>query len=264
MKQRFVRVRTRNFTAEPLRKAILTDERAICRLGSTTPTEAVFGRIPAIEVNTVEAIQNSRSKIRMKDCFSTRDIPQAQWWTSLDDINIDELPYPLVIKRVFGFQGKGMELLKDRRELTNWLSHHRFDDGEWLLEKFYNYAREYRLHVGREVGVFMSWRKLRKKEATERWFFNSQNSEWVGPLHDLFDKPSCWKAMEKAAIDALESTGLDIGAVDIRVQSNKEKSPKFIVCEINSAPTLGEMGVGIYKNVIATIIKNKKNGQTNM
>ena len=35
--------------------------------------------------------------------------------------------------------------------------------------------------------------------------------------------------MEKAASNALISTGLDIGAVDIRVQSNSQKNPQFIV-----------------------------------
>jgi hypothetical protein len=283
--KKFVRIRTRNSTSRPLRRSILVDNWAICRLGSRTATDEVFDpKTKVIEVNTIEAVENSRSKLRMKSCFyeaRTKSggelIPQANWWDYFDktdkgelifnnsveetESKLSELPYPLVAKRVFGFQGRGMSLIEDERGLLAWLRNHPTLDG-WYFEKFYNYAREYRLHVGRGVGVFLSWRKLRTKDAKDRWFFNSTNSDWVGEQHRLFDRPRCWKAMEKAAVAALESTGLDIGAVDIRVQSNKNcDHPKFIVCEINSAPALGELGVQKYREVIKTIIDNKANGK---
>jgi len=271
--KKFVRIRTHNSSSRPLRGAILVDNWAICRLGSLTPTRECFTtpRSNIIEVNTVDAIQNSRSKLRMKACFATKNVPQSEWWTYIPGQNIfpvrgegdrgeaiATLPFPLVVKRVFGFQGRGMELLKNQKELTEWLQKHRDIDG-WYFEKFYNYAREYRLHVARYCGVILSWRKLRTKDAESRWFFNSLNSNWVGTEHGLFDKPKCWSAMEKAAIDCIEATGLDIGAVDIRVQSNTQEDPKFIVCEINSAPALGDLGIEVYKDIISKIIKNKAN-----
>jgi hypothetical protein len=271
--KKWVRIRTANSTARPLRRAILTDNWAICRLGSLTAIEDCFetpkGRV--IEVNTIDAIQNSRSKLRMKDCFATKSVPQADGWTTRDgkefhpifDDSLCEgmmtsnmLPYPLVAKRVFGFQGRGMRLINSIDEMREFIdSHH--DLSGWLFEVYHNYAREYRLHVATKVGVFLSWRKLRRRDATERWFFNSDNCEWYGTGHAMFDQPKCWKAMCKAAVDALESTGLDLGAVDIRVQSNTQDDPKFIVCEINSAPALGEVGVEMYKDVIKKIIEYK-------
>jgi glutathione synthase/RimK-type ligase-like ATP-grasp enzyme len=257
--KRFARVRTANFTAKPLRKSILTDFKAIVRLGSLTKTERIFGRIPGIiEINTIDAIQNSRSKLRMKECFKQLKVPQAEWWDSIQALGQDtnNLPYPLVVKRVFGFQGRGMELINNQKELNAWINKHRNFDG-WYFEKFYNYAREYRLHVAKDIGVFLSWRKLRTKDAKERWFFNSINSNWVGEDHKLFDRPRCWKEMEKAACNCVNSTGLDIGAVDIRVQSNTQRDPKFIVCEINSAPALGDLGIIKYKEVITKLINNK-------
>lgn len=263
--KKFVRIRTRNSTARPLRWSILVDDWAVCRLGSLTATEDCFEtpKRGVIEVNTTDAIQNSRSKIRMKNCFTTKKVSQAEWWTSMQGVNINNLPYPMLAKRTFGFQGRGMRLFQDAEELRSWLRSHTIGS-EWILERYYNYAREYRLHVGRGVGVFLSWRKLRRRDATERWFFNSENCEWYGEQHGLFDQPKCWKAMCKAAVDALTSTGLDIGAVDIRVQSNTQDDPKFIVCEINSAPALGEVGIEKYKEVIKTIIDYKKNGRNNM
>ena len=256
--KRLARVRTRNYTAKPLRQSIPTDKRAVVRLGSLTPTTRIFpNHRDIVEINTVEAIQNSRSKLRMKECFKKLNVPQAIWWDSYQALanNNEKLPYPLVVKRVFGFQGRGMELIHNEDELNEWKNKHNPDG--FFFEKFYDYAREYRLHVADKVGVFLSWRKLRTKEAKERWFFNSINSNWVGENHELFDKPKCWKAMEEAAINCIKATGLDIGAVDIRVQSNKQANPQFIVCEINSAPALGKEGIIKYKEVISQLIEQK-------
>jgi glutathione synthase/RimK-type ligase-like ATP-grasp enzyme len=267
--KKFVRIRTRNSTSRSLRRAILVDNWAVCRLGSLTSTEDCFEtpKRGVIEVNTVDAIQNSRSKIRMKSCFTTKSVPQADAWYSTDQLNHSEnFSFPVVVKRVFGFQGRGMKLINNQQEFDIWLREHpHWSSNGWFIERYYNYAREYRLHVGTKVGVFLSWRKLRRRDATERWFFNSENCEWYGTEHAMFDQPKCWKAMCKAAVDALKSTGLDLGAVDIRVQSNTQNDPKFIVCEINSAPALGEVGVEMYKDVIKKIVEYKtKYGKYNM
>lgn len=258
MKKRFAKIRTSNYTARPLRKSILVDCKAIVRLGSLTSTESIFpGTRDVIEINTVEAIQNSRNKLRMKECFKKLDIPQAEWWDSYQSLahNEGSLSYPLVVKRIFGFQGRGMQLLRDERELRIWSSEHNPDG--YFFEVFHNLSREYRLHVAKGIGCFLSWRKLRTREATNRWFFNSENSNWVGEEHNLFNKPTCWNSMEKAALDCLDATGLDIGACDIRVQSSRHSNPKFIVCEINSAPALMKLGIEKYRESIKTLIGNK-------
>jgi len=264
-KTRFVRVRTKNYTAESLRKSIETDSKVIVRLGSRTPVESIFIKNPrnVIEINTTEAVENSRDKLKMKACFQRLSIPQAEHLSMSEALEkeLEMTDFPYVGKAVVGFKGHGMRLLNNSEELRNFI--HSNNSG-FFIEKFYNYAREYRLHVAKDIGVFMSWRKLRTADTTERWFFNSTNSNWISPEHELFDRPSCWKKMEKAAIDALESTGLDIGAVDIRVQSNSKKDPKFIVCEINSAPALGEQGVQIYRNTIKQLINLKKHEISNM
>lgn len=260
--KRFARIRTKNYSANPLRRSIETDYRAVVRLGSLTPLDRIF-KTPrtAIEINTVDAINNSRNKLLMKTCFASGKVPQAEWWRDTGFLNVrDDIKFPLVVKRVFGFQGRGMELINNLKELDSWLSTHSdWNSSGWYFEKFYNYAREYRLHVSKNSGVFLSWRKLRTKEATNRWFFNSTNSNWVDEDNELFSTPKCWDKMKEAAINALNCTGLDIGAVDIRVQSNEQEDPKFIVCEINSAPALGEVGISKYKEEITKLINNKAN-----
>lgn len=261
--KKFVKIRTKNHTARPLRRSILFDDWAVVRLGSRTPNDRCF-KTPrkAIEINTIEAINNSRDKLKMKSCFNSLKVPQAEWWSSVQALAYDnkEIPFPLVVKRICGFQGRGMILINNKKELDAWINlHPTWEDSGWYFEKFYNYAREYRLHVSSVSGVFLSWRKLRTNNATNRWFFNSTNSEWIGEDNEKFDKPFSWDKMKKAAENALKATKLDIGAVDIRVQSNKnEKDPKFIVCEINSAPALGDIGIEKYKEEIIKILQSKK------
>ena len=80
----YVRIRTKNETAAPLRKTMLVDGWAVVRLGSLTPIEEIFPDHfrNCIEINTPEAIRNSSSKLRMKRCFATKEVPQATGWTT--------------------------------------------------------------------------------------------------------------------------------------------------------------------------------------
>lgn len=265
------KIRTKNYSADPLKGRISLPFRSIVRLGSTTETEIVFPKSfkagkTIIECNSVESIHNSRSKLLMKECFNKAGIPQANGLNINEVIAQDQLEtlsYPLVAKRVYGFKGHGMRKLDNQEQLEDWIGDHESLDG-WYFEEFKNYSKEYRLHCT-QTECFMSWRKLRKSEATERWFFNSSNCNWVSNAHELFDQPVNWEEIITQSINAVKAVGLDIGAVDVRVQSstNSEgsvrKSPKFIILEVNSAPALGEQGIEAYHEAIINVLTNKFN-----
>jgi len=248
--QRTVRIRTKNPSSNPLRKAILVPFNAVCRLGSRTPTNEVFprgGRV--IECNTVESIENSRDKLRMKACFERGNVTQARWYHgSFSDIqtikrhfSINKTEdYQLVGKAICGFQGKGMVLINNDTELADFCRTH--TPQNFFIELFFNLNSEFRIHATQDE-VFMTWRKLRKQDAKEKWFFNSHNCNWVNEQHELFQKPGNWKQICDEAIKAVRSVGLDISAVDVRV-STKDPS-QFIVLETNSGPSLGEQGVDV-------------------
>jgi glutathione synthase/RimK-type ligase-like ATP-grasp enzyme len=256
---RIVRVRTKNPSASPLCRAIFVPFKALCRLGSRTPTQLIYPRGErVVECNTVESIENSRDKIRMKECFTQFKIPQANWYhgrlVPSEIKNILGNDCVLVGKAICGFQGNGMVLIENDTQLAEFCRTH--SPEHFFIEKFHNYGREYRLHATRD-GVFLSWRKLRTSEATQRWFFNSHNCNWVGEDHSLFNKPSSWDELCRVACKAVESVGLDIGAVDIRI-SSKDTS-QFIVCEVNSAPSLAEIGIEAYKEQIKKVLITKYN-----
>lgn len=135
-------VRTKNSSSNDLRSANTGigefDVRSIVRLGSLTSTEAAFRRapvnVPIVEVNSVEAVQNSRNKLLMKGCFKEAEIPQSDWFAWKDEdvftnqitneeINISDLLNTLtsgiLMKRVCGFKGKGMFLIKTMEDWVN-------------------------------------------------------------------------------------------------------------------------------------------------
>lgn len=257
------RIRTKNPSAKDLRHSQggigLFSNPTIIRFGSTTPTDKVFTRLPAdqrariVEINTVKSIEVSRSKLLMKEAFKTESVYQAEWWTNIEDAiaaNLEgsELRNSIVAKKIYGQKAKGMTLLTTVEEARAF-----GNKKGYYFERFYNFAREYRLHVARGQ-VFLEWRKLRREDEETRWYFNNDNCNWVSKEHELFDLPKCWSKMEEHAIKAMKAVGLDIGAVDIRVQSNKKKDPAFIVCEVNSAPALGEKTLDIYRRQLKKML----------
>ena len=279
-------VRTKNHSAEDLRSKNggigNFPVRSVVRLGSRTPTNECFpisyGKKPIIEVNTVEAVENSRDKLRMKACFAEAEVPQADWWVlrgnntaQMRDINPkhtygdnpensiimpDNLPYPILAKRICGFKGKGMIKLDNQGQLEEFIKSSNLNG--YYFERYFSGSAEFRLHVTSE-GCFMVWRKLRKSNTPEdkRWYFNSDHCNWVNEEHESFNKPSNWEEMVAQSINALEAVGLDIGSVDLRCQSPKKDNPKFIIVEINSAPALQSIGIEKYRTVLSDIISKK-------
>ena len=273
-----VRLRTRNFTAEALREKLYTTffpKLAVVRLGSLTPVEEITGIRDIIEINKPEAIEISRDKNLMKEAFTQNQVKTANWFTtepmgggvqfvSLENpnLNVDlaTLPYPILSKSRTGQGGSGNTLHKDQKSLETWMKGKTLSN--YIFEEFYNYAREYRLHVTQE-GTFLVWRKMRKSDAKDRWYFNSNNCVWIGEENPLFDKPVNWYECVQQCVLALKSVGLDIGAVDIRIQSaedkegNKRKTCDFIVLETGSAPALGTVGSEFYYKEIVKLINKK-------
>src|SRR5688572_27052858 len=128
------RIRSRHPSHDPLRDLLpRASKRAIVRLGSTTPTPTDR---EYIEVNTVQSIQNSANKLRMKICFMEAGVKTADWFVSLngmnfgrrgvdgsvEHINFGQAPFPLVAKHIYGSRGTGNYLLRSQQELEAWFS----------------------------------------------------------------------------------------------------------------------------------------------
>lgn len=260
------KLRTRNYSADDLRSLLFKEKfprTAIIRLGSTTPNKEITSVPNPIEINTVESIENSRSKIRSHKAFDAAGVKSAKYWTSAT-FSIDKIQqYPVLAKKIAGQGGVGMKKLDNKAELQEFLKKvGSLQASDYYIEEYFSGKREYRLHVTKN-DCFLAWRKMRKQDAKEKWYFNSDNCVWVGEQNPLFDKPVNWDEMIADSVKALNAVGLSIGAIDLRVQSatdengRKRKSCQWIILESNSAPSMAPKTTEAYHKEIVKLIREK-------
>src|ERR1700739_25689 len=136
--------------------------RSIVRLGSTSSIEQVFRKRTSeqknkvVECNTIQSIKNSANKKLMKACFKQAKVKTAEYWL-FGEQNNNELPYPIIVKHIFGSRGEGISLINSKEELAKWIPGKTLSN--YIIEKYYNYSREYRLHVT-EDKCFYTCRKM--------------------------------------------------------------------------------------------------------
>jgi len=263
------RLRSRHPSHQELRNLLpLLPFRSVLRLGSTT--EIVDPRY--IQINSVEGVKNSSNKHLMKECFNKGNIKTAKWFYFDKGIIIDaetkqeiatkELPFPIVIKHVLGSRGTGNYLCDNLEEFN--ITIQGKNNSNYILEKYYSYTREYRLHVTKN-GCFYTCRKMLKRDAPEKnkWQRHDDNCVWILENNEEFNKPVNWDSIVKDCVDALQHLGLDIAAFDVRVQSAQDKknrkreNPEWIVIESASAPSMGVITLQKYIEEVPKIAKLK-------
>lgn len=248
----YLKIRSKNHTANGLRRVIRSAHRAVLRLGSTTPLEEIFPNVrnlaDIIEINSVEACKISGNKTLMKQAFDAAGVITAEWGPVSEDWD----KFPAIIKHNHSSKGNGIYYIENAEALREWLSSHNRENH--IIERYYTYNREYRLHVTAD-GYFYTCRKMLKHDATERWHRHDSNSVWIVEENPQFDRPTNWDVIVEECVKALRAVGLDMAAIDIKVQSAKEgKDPKFIILETNSAPSLGERTTEEYINKLNQMI----------
>lgn len=203
----------------------------------------------------------------MKRCFAEAKVITAKY-ENLEAVVSSTVEargkfLPFVIKSHTGSRGRGNYLITTEQQFQQWLPGKPV--ANYIVEKFHDYVKEYRLHVTKD-GCFYTNRKMLKSETPKdkRWFRNDSNCTWILETNPDFDKPVNWNAIVSECVKALKAVGLDVGACDVKVQSSKDKNgkvrptPEFIVIEINSAPSFGEGTLQRYLTIIPTILTAKK------
>lgn len=253
--------------------------KSVIRLGSYTKYEdSVSNGGNRIELNTVHSITNSADKLFMKKCFDEKKVKTALWTIRPTEVaiqlypnllthfwnKIEEFGFPIIAKHRLGSKGKGNYKLDSKEDLNSWIEKRLDRIEEYIFEKFYNFAREYRLHVTKD-NYFYTCRKMLKNDTPEKdkWYRNDEHCVWIMEDNELFDKPVNWNDIVENSINALKATGLDFGAVDVKVQSAKDKKgnirkePEFIIIEINSAPSFGEVTAIKYLEILPHLLLEK-------
>lgn len=283
-KKVFTKFRVRCFSRHPSHRPFrnmlpLLPFRSIIRLGSSTPIEGTIakgGKI--IELNSIQGVRNSANKKLMKECFQLGGVKTADWFLYGKDkqfyqqvdadkepvlTSLEKMPYPIIAKNVMGSRGTGNYKLDTQAALTSWLSSH--DTSNYIFERFYNYSREYRLHIT-EDGCFYTCRKMLKKDCpdAEKWQRHDDNCVWIVEENPDFDKPVNWKDIVTECVKAADSLELDICCFDVKVQGTldeKGKKPRskcdFILIESGSAPSMGEITLQKYLKAIPELAMKK-------
>lgn len=268
---RSLRIFSRHPSHKVLRKAkILLPCLTVFRLGSITK-----GNLPyECEINSVEAVQNSASKLRMKRCFDEAGVHHAEWYTfgknvklflggdTTKEKTLDDLTYPVVAKGIYGSRGRSNYKLDTKEALIEWMKGEELS--QYVLEIFYKFSREYRLHITQE-GCFYTCRKMLKTTTPhkDKWFRNESNCTWYIDTNPVFNKPDNWEKIVEDCKKALTAVGLDVGAFDVKMEASKNKdgkpikNPEWILLECNSAPSMGEITPQRYIEQIPKIVEYK-------
>jgi len=262
-------------------------------MGSTTSNNEIFhdilrrGRnVKFVEINNIEGIKISSDKFKTKIKFAEVNVPTPEFFiintirpdhnylsivnydrdnnndlmtSNINDVNIDNIIYPIIAKKRGGSRGEGMKLIKSSDEFRSIISN--LLGSQYIFEKYYNYNREYRLHVTKD-GCFYTCRKMLRNDVPEeeRWYRNDNNCVWIKEDNESFDKPGNWNRIEEDCVKALGAIGLDFAAFDVKVQSSRggeRTNPKYVILESNSAPSFGEVTKEKYIGVLNKLISQK-------
>ena len=270
-----LKVRSRNYTCKELKNIDTGNKKIVLRLGSVTETSKIFKNPNnVIEINSVEGCKNSSDKRIMKRLFVNNNITTPIPYLILQDYNsveeiknkfieefVDEnesiLKCNVIIKKYNSSKGNRIYLIRTIEEWETFINTHSNNFYEYIVERWFNFSKEYRIHIFKDKYVY-SCRKMIKRDTPEeqRWHRHDINSVWIVENNPLFDKPKNWDIIIEECKNSLKALKLDIGAIDVIVQSNKKKNPKFYILETNSAPSLGKVGLEHYTNYLKEFINN--------
>jgi len=259
--ERPIMVRSRHPSHDELRDLHSTC-RILIRLGSTTPTPPKMVD-KCIEINNIEGVRTSSSKIRMKQAFAENGIPTSLWILPENEQDIrafasqfnDKKNVKFVSKSEFGSRGEGNRLHESLEDLINFFNSGTNKYGRYIIEKYYSYSREYRLHVSSRGECFYACRKMLKNgtPSDQKWVRNDSTCVWILEENEMFDKPKTWDRIVQASVAAINAVGLDIGACDVRVNNEGQ----FIILETNSAPSFGDLTLEKYQEEIPKLAWDK-------
>lgn len=265
-----------NILRAPNKKISLLPYKSVIRFGSSTEVpDTIANGGNRIEINPVSAIRISSNKLLMKQKFMEAKVQTADWMIIRNNVWCKYAPednenkhdqnfkyfeydsslsrfltemefYPIVAKSYYGSKGRGNTLIRNEEEFTNWMVNK--DLNNYIFEKFYNYALEYRVHVTKR-GYFYTCRKALREDAPEdqRWRRHDDICVWFLEDNPEFRKPNSWNHIINDCVNALNQIGADVLSFDVRVQSERDNRgnlrnyQNYILLECNSASSMGSL-----------------------
>ena len=175
-------------------------------------------------INSPEAVHSAANK---KTFFNSHSPDLMVPWTVDKEVAREWLRDNSVIgrKSLSGHSGAGIEVIKRGTEEI---------EGDFpLYTKYVSKRHEYRYHFIKDLIILRQQKKKRQdiEDDDFDWKIRSYNNGFVFCVNDVAIKD----AVERVALEFIEETHLDFGAIDIVYN---EKRDRGYILEVNTAPAL--------------------------
>lgn len=215
-----------------------------------------------VELNSVDVAMKSGNKRLTQEILKKAGCKTADMFL-FNDINISDLPYPVIVKHIHGSRGEGNTYIETQLQLKAWINGKTLSN--YIIERYYTYSSEYRLHVSMLGHCFYTCRKMLKRDTPKenRFQRHDDNSIWVLESNPMFGKPDNWNDIVADCVRALKAMKADILAFDVKVQSNKDSkgkrrtNPDWIILESNSAASHGSVTTERYILEVPKVLREK-------
>lgn len=236
---RKIRIFSPNHSCAPLRK-VRVKTRTLLRFGSITPLHSKY---KYRELNSIEGIRISSNKIKMKQAFDKVKIHHSEW---LNTTNINKAlefikQHKIIIaKNKHSSKGEGIYYIDSIESFNNVLKTESLSN--LVLERYYFFPQEYRVHVDRKYGCFYACKKLINDEGEVQWHKHANTASFM-MMNPQKSYPFCWDSIIEDCKQFMEYVSLDITCFDVLCNNTE-----FIIVESNTAPSLGPYGLSVYIN----------------
>jgi hypothetical protein len=192
------------------------------------------------------AINNASNKLESRLIFEESNIACPRTYVSVDSI----LQYPTVIRPVKHRAGKSFYIANSFSEAKHIVSTKKDLSKGYYASDIYPKTREFRVHCALGKILVIKEKPAPKDKSIVAWNFAINEEEWTTIPRKDYVKDICLLSLQ-----AMDSIGLDIGAVDIMSYPSIEGFTPHVVCEINTAPSLTPYLAEKYASLFSKIFK---------
>lgn len=147
--------------------------------------------------------------------------------------------------------GQYFYVLSSKADIVKYIN--KYGDNGYYMSKIYPKQREVRIHCCMGKVLLIKEKPAPKDKTEVAWNFAINEQAWYTIERKNYDPKLC-----KIALDAMKAIGLDIGAVDVMFDPIDKSLPKYVICEINTAPLLTEYLLDKYSALFLLLFNESK------
>jgi glutathione synthase/RimK-type ligase-like ATP-grasp enzyme len=203
-------------------------EGIIIRYGNSSVPDPEDGQI----LNKLDAVQKSSNKPRCKKLLMDAGIPTPRLFT-LEEVMTGHIQFPVIVRPAIHFKGRGFNICNSIQEVRRFPTN-------YYIQEIVDKIDEYRLFILKDRIIEANIKEV--PEGTTPMVRNHETGcffRWirVADLH---------RDLKRATRDAMQTVGLDFGAVDCATIQTRD-GVRSTIFEINSAPGLIPRKIELFK-----------------